>query len=257
LWILALLDNAPIEVGSKEKVVGTITSPPKFTMDKKLLPPPELSALTPRAQSKRSVSPAKSGTPRKIASPRKRRAASAKAEDKAEGGEAKAAAPKSSKALIENLENGVATSSAVKDDIVRVEVEEIVEKNKDTETVRTSVTVALPASHPDLPIPETTEGVIDKAKSMVEEGRKLEQTKAKTSKKRKASGNVSKEDVEASQSSKKTKTGLEEKLMTERVRTRALVGLTATLAIRYAVQTIFLLPKANIYFNSAIIPYFL
>jgi hypothetical protein len=144
------------------------------------------------------------------------------------------------------LENNVTTNGVAKDDTVRVEVEETVEKNKDTEIVRTSVTVALPASHPDLPIPESTEAVIDKAKSLVEEGRKLEQTKAKTSKKRKASGNISKEDVEASQSgSKKAKTGLEEKLMTERVRTRALVGLTATLAIRYVLHGNHLLLLSN------------
>jgi hypothetical protein len=202
--------------------------------DKQLLTP-DLSAPTPR--SKRSASPAKSiATPaRKIASPRKRtaRAASAKPE-----GEVKAS--KSSKALQTKLENGVApaTNGEIKDDTVRVEIEETVEKTKDTETTRTSVTVALPASHPDLPIPESTEAVIEKAKSMVEEAHKLEQTKTKASRKRKASGNVSKEDVDASRPpAKKTKTGLEEKLVTERVRTRALVGLTATLAIGYLLNS--------------------
>jgi len=203
----------------------------------KLLPTPDLSAPTPR--SKRSASPGKPiSTPaRKIASPRKRtaRGASAKPE-----GEAKAT--KASKSLQSKLENGdtLITNGESKDDTVRVEIQETVEKSKDTETTRTSVTVALPASHPDLPIPESTEAVIEKAKSMVEEAHKLEQTKTKASRKRKASGNISKEDVESSQPpAKRTRTGLEEKLVTERVRTRALVGLTATLAI------------------GAIIPYFL
>jgi hypothetical protein len=241
-WIVALLDNAPIEIGSKEQIKTTITSPPKYTMDKnKLFPPPELTSSTPsRSRAKRSASPAKvSATPRKIASPRKRaaRGNSAKPDETADGA-AKLIVPKPSQAPTEKAGHGriPTTNGNTKDDTVRVEVEETVETNKATaiETVRTSVTVAMPASHPDLPIPDSTEGVIEKAKGMVEEAQKLEQTKAKTSRKRKASGNVSKEDVAAAQPApKRARTGLEERLVSERARNRALVGLTATLAIGY------------------------
>jgi hypothetical protein len=206
---------------------------------------PELAAPTPRARSKRSASPGKvnaepGATPRKIASPRKR-APRAKAEDKDKatpGGKR----PKS--ALSEVMTNGApaangepaATAGAASDDVVRVAVQETVEKAGDAETVRTTVSVALPASHPDLPVPESTEAVLDKAKAMVEEATKLDKGRAKVSK-RKASTSLTKDgagDKNAdaqSPAAKKPKTALEETLVKERVRTRALIGLTATLAV--------------------------
>lgn len=228
----------------------------------KLLTPPDLTAPT-RARSKRSASPAKSlASPRKIASPRKRRAASKQPDESGES--TKATSSKSSKAAEKKQENGVVTSSESKDDTVRVEVEEIVEKNKDVETTHTTVSVTLPASHPDLEIPKSTEKVIEKVKEIMVEAHKIEhkaefaqKPAVKASRKRKASGNITKEEVaEAQPSKKKIKTGLEEKLTTERVRTRALVGLTATLAIGYVLHDIrFQFDCTNE--CSAIIPYFL
>jgi hypothetical protein len=222
---------------------------------KKLAPPSELgaSAATPRARSKRSVSPSKlSATPRKIASPRKRRAASTKPEEK-EGESTVAtvakAARKTSKSLQEKLSNGVSGSPEAKTpkkeatsaDSVRVEVNETVETNDaGKEVSHTTVSVSMPASHPDLPLPEDTTKMIAKAKEMVEEANKLEKRVTKNAK-RKASSSLTKADVESAlaPTAKKPRTELQEKLVTERVRTRALLGLTATLVV------------------GAIIPYFL
>jgi hypothetical protein len=228
-----------------------VSSPPQFIVQdkekEKLAPNPELAAPTPRARSKRSASPGKKtepgATPRKIASPRKR-APRVKADDKDKAAEKR---PKTS--LSEVMTNGspptangepAATAGAAPaGDVVRVAVQETVETTADTETVHTTVSVALPAGHPDLAMPESAEAVIEKAKAMVEEATKLDKGAAKgKSTKRKASTSLTKEGAEvkaeaagAQPPAKKPKTALEETLVKERVRTRALIGLTATLAV--------------------------
>jgi hypothetical protein len=225
----------------------------------KLAPPPELSAsaVTPRSRSKRSASPAKlSATPRKIASPRKRRQASAKPEEKSEEKEPAKAPRKTSKSVQEKLSNGVSGSPETKTpskddapaalaDTVRVEVNETIEKNEDGKEIsHTTVSVAMPASHPDLPLPEDTTKMIETAKQMVEEANKLEKRVTKNAK-RKASSTLTKADVEGATepAAKKPKTELQAKLVTERVRTRALIGLTATLVVGY----VFSLSRSWIY----------
>jgi hypothetical protein len=240
-WILALLDPAAIEIGPKDKITGTISSPPKFALsiaDKdKLFPPPDMapSATPQRSRAKRSVSPAKAlagapPSPRKIASPRKRtaRAASAKAEEKA--------VEKSSKTVPEKVEE---KDESLASSEVRVVAQETVEKKDDAKITKTTVTVTMPSSNPDLPLPKNLSGVIDKAKGMIEEANKhdaLVASKSSSSKKRKASTSLTKDGKEGESAAekpaaKKQKTDLEERLMTERVRTRALIGLTASLVI--------------------------
>jgi hypothetical protein len=236
LWITALLDPAPIEPGSsKDKLLATahIQSPPRFNMgkDKEVFPAPELSAST-RARSKRSVSPSK--TPRKIASPRKRtaRAASAKVEDDVK--DVAKAAKASTKALVEKiLQNGdgpdaessvTQTTPASVEDTVRVEVQEVVEKKGDVEISRTTVNVEVPSSHPDLPLPKAPEAIVETAKEIVAEAKKVE----KKSRKRKASNVLDKDEAEVT---KKAKTGLEEKIRTERAHNRTLLGVSALLAV--------------------------
>jgi hypothetical protein len=249
-WIVALLDNAKIEVGSKEKVAGTVSSPPPFSMPSSLgiFPPPtELTAPT-RARTRRSASPEKAvASPRKLASPRKRRVASAKPEEKKveEKSESVKSSPtsakKSSKAPQDKLANGVQkdkasqASAGAEADIVRVAaVKETVETNGGEKTItNTKVSVEMPASHPDLPLPEDTTAMIQKAREMVEEANKLERKPSKTIK-RKASSTLTKDGpAEGSDVPvvKKARTELQERLVTERVRNRALIGLTATLAI--------------------------
>jgi hypothetical protein len=237
LWITALLDPAPIEPGSsKDKLLATahIQSPPKYNMVKDKdtsLQVPDLSAST-RARSKRSVSPSK--TPRKIASPRKRtaRAASAKIEDEVK--DITKATKASTKALVEKiLQNGdgpepessvTQTTVASEEDTVRVEVQEVIEKKGDVEITRTIVAVDVPASHPDLPLPKEPEAIVQTAKEIVTEAKKVE----KKSRKRKASNVLDKDQEEVT---KKVKTGLEETIRTERAHNRTLLGVSALLAV--------------------------
>src|SRR5262249_19457221 len=180
---------------------------------------------------KRSTSPMKS--PRKMASPRKRaaRGASVAKSDASEGDLAK----KASKAL-QTLTNGASvTPSSATEDAVRVEVDETVEKENDVETTHTTIKVEVPANHPELPLPENTEEIIAKAKEMVEEVNKLEEKKKRSRpSKRKADEAELADDaggVGATDSQSAKRQRMVETLKKERVKTRALFGLTATLAI--------------------------
>lgn len=117
------------------------------------------------------------------------------------------------------------------DSKVRVEVEQEVEINGDTEVTHTNVTVEMPAGLPELPLPEDTEAMLEKAKQMVEEARQLESS-PKFSRKRKVE-EVEPTDVDAElpvQPAKRAKL-LEEKYKRERVRTRAVFGVAASLAV--------------------------
>ncbi len=115
--------------------------------------------------------------------------------------------------------------------MVKVEVDQTVETVGNTEVTHTNVTVEMPANSPDLPLPEDTEKMLETARRMVEEAKSLE-TSPKISRKRKAA-DPEPSDIDAElpvQPAKKARV-LEEKLKREKVRTRALFGVTATLAI--------------------------
>jgi hypothetical protein len=91
----------------------------------------------------------------------------------------------------------------------------------------------MPSGSPQLPLPDDTEKMLETAKRMVEEAKALDgEPSTKAARKRKAE-EVETDDIDAElpvQPAKKAKV-LEEKLKREKVRTRALVGVTATLAI--------------------------
>jgi hypothetical protein len=227
-WIKALLDNAEI-IQSPSSAKKQIASPPAFDMPSgklKLAP-----SAAKRARSTRSVSPSKIASPVKAskASPRKRQT---KAMKEANAAHATAA----SEALQSALDDAV-SSTAVQDDsvdgaeIVKVEVEQSVDINGETETTHTNVTVEMPTGLPDLQMPENAEHMLEVAKKMVEQAKTLESS-PKMSRKRKVE-EIEPSDIDAEmpvQPAKKAKI-LEEKLKREKVRTRALVGVTATLAI--------------------------
>lgn len=135
---------------------------------------------------------------------------------------------------LEDAASTVAPSPSVDGEKVNVEVESRVDVNGDTETTRTNVTAQMPAGSPELPLPEDTEQMLETAKRMVEEAKGLTngEPSMKVARKRKVE-EVETDDIDAElpvQPAKKAKV-LEEKLKREKVRTRALVGVTATLAI--------------------------
>jgi len=242
-WIVALLDPEPIEKGTKDKDKGDIATPPKFLVPNKgdLLPSGIGGSMRRSARDLRSVSPSKGATPaRKIASPRKPRGTrgrSTKAEE--------AASEAASSALQNAISNGitdteetpapeVAESGAVNGDVVRVEVDEDVEQNGDVETTHTTVRVEMPANAPELPLPESTEEMIAKAREMVEEANRLEGTRANNVKALKRKADEIEEDEDETTHevvrAKRVKQ-LEVTVKKERVRTRALFGIVAAAAI--------------------------
>ena len=120
------------------------------------------------------------------------------------------------------------------DDKVAVQVKSEVENNGDVETTHTTVSVKMPPGSPEMPLPESTEEVVSKAKRMVEEARKLEGRKSRSSSKRKAEVLGEGDDAQADeievQPAKKTKL-MEQEVRKQKVRNRALIGVAASLAI--------------------------
>ena len=147
-----------------------------------------------------------------------------------------------SAALQSALDDAASTAEhdSVNGETVKVEVDSTVDVNGDTETTHTNVSVEMPAGSPELPLPADAEKMLETAKEMVEEARALErESLPKTTRKRKVD-EVDPEELDAdlpAQPAKKAKV-LEEKLKREKVRTRALVGVTATLAIAYVLSSI-------------------
>ena len=238
-WVVALLDPEPIEKGSKDKNIAEIMTPPRFIIPEKgSLLPPSASVRATRSRTSRSVSPSKIATPgRKIASPRKSRTtrSSAKTEPSTAPGTIATTSP-----LQNVMENGTqgsesVISESVDGEAVKIEVDEAVEKNGDVETTTTTVKVDIPAEHPELPLPESTEDLIAKAREMVEEANKLEGTKVngvKSSKRKAEELEVDEEAVAEAKPVKKVKV-LEEEIKKEKVTRKALIGLTAMVAIGF------------------------
>ena len=123
------------------------------------------------------------------------------------------------------------------DDHVKIEVDSAVQVNGNVETTTTNVKVHIPGGA-ELPHPENPEKMIEQAKLMVQEAKKLEGSTAKSSKsKRKAEVLDDEEDDDDDEGDEeddnqpaKRQRLLQQKLKTERVRNRALTltGAVAT-----------------------------
>lgn len=261
-WIKALLNPMDIE-SSPTSSRKNIAEPPKFDFsssmkDVRLSPP---STVSKRGRGARLSSPSKStATPVKGASPKKKR--QTKKEKEANTAFANAASATLQSALDDALsiaegtpapESEIETNDAEEEEEaplavdgaanvpaedheeskVRVQVDQDVEVNGDTEVTHTNVLVEMPAGSPELPLPEDTEAMLEKARQMVEEAKVLDGSPvAKSSRKRKVE-EVELSDIDTElpvQPAKRAKV-LEEKYKRERVRTRAVFGVAASLAV--------------------------
>lgn len=254
-WIRALLDTAPIEVSSKDASPKAIVAPPNFLIPDLAAPEPAVNHESKR-RSTRSVSPSKIASPKKpIASMRKSRASKAAkaAAAEAERSDVSASPELSTRTLSKNLKSAlkeaseedntklsrvaeapedVAESTETKEPVVRVNVDTDVEQKGDVTTTHTHVEVEMPAGYDQLPLPADTAAMIAKAKEMVEAA--AEANIAGSSavvRKRNISEVEDAEEGESSAIAPVKKVKVETELKKERVKTRALMGLTATLAI--------------------------
>ncbi|KAI1502378.1 hypothetical protein F5X99DRAFT_379276 [Biscogniauxia marginata] len=254
-WICALLDPTDIAItNAPESPPKRITAPPKFDAPlplQPLLAPPTPSSLR-STRGRRSASPTKK---RAIASPRKRSTRVAASQSsatetpsikeasepptngiKAEDTASTAATDEISIKTIEK-EPAVVFAPAEEEPKVHIKVGQEVEFNAGIKTTNTAVEVELPVT--DEPSPEEAARMIEEAKEMVKiaaaESASVSESNAKG--KRKADeiavddeDEENKEDAAPEEPrSKKVKT--EVQLRKERVRNRALVGLSATLAV--------------------------
>ncbi|KAL3495280.1 transcription regulator HTH, apses-type DNA-binding domain-containing protein [Aspergillus germanicus] len=270
-WVRALLDPADI-IQSPSSAKKHITPPPRFD-----LPPiqaPEALAPTSRGRSRRSASPSKkAGTPRKPRQTRAQKEASAAATSAANAtlqsalddtvsnadGEVNGDVLPSVEEEKEEVEVEVASIKETKstprarkfaakqedsDEKVKINIKSNDTEGSGVQTAQTTISVEMPIALPEAPSAAETQEMIAKAKEMVKEAVKLQQEPAEPSaaaKKRKTEeAELSDEEDEETKTlrTKRAKV-LEEKLKRERVRNRALVGVTAVFALAASIPYFF------------------
>ena len=234
-----MLDPTPVRGADNSDKI--ISSPPKFILnmkDKAHLPPPKETARasTPgRGRGRpRAASPSKSATPSiKNGSPRKQRVTKASREaNAASAREANAslqdALDKSAEAAESESVNGEKPTEDKKA-ILKVVSETVI--NGTEETTNTGLEFQFPGGIANLPVPENPEKMIAEAQEMVDQALKIDGESSRAPK-RKAEELDEESDEEGigEHAAKKAKV-LQQKLKTERVRNRALIGVTATLVI--------------------------
>ena len=136
----------------------------------------------------------------------------------------------------ETTEDGVTPSSSmapesVNGETVTVETDQRVEREGNEEITHTDVKITMPANSPDLPLPNNPEEMVATAQRMVEEANKLDRRGAKKALKRKADEIEDEDENETGSLPAKKVRLLEEELKKQKVKNRALMGITATMAI--------------------------
>jgi hypothetical protein len=233
-WVRALLDPAPL-ARAKEGTKKPISSPPPFTLppEENLLSPPSLAPNTGRGRGRRrSTSPSRAAqSTRKIASPRKRTTKTS----------SHAANLVNANAMTTNVlpsvEDLIDDQVAPHPERVHVEVDAAVDTNGTVETEYTKVKVDMLSEVADVaagsPDPADTERMIATARRMVEGARTIDGIVSGRKTKRKADDLDVDDDEDIMEPPYKETKVLEQQLKTERVKTKALLGLSATLAVGY------------------------
>ena len=131
-----------------------------------------------------------------------------------------------------------APDASIAEENIHVDISSVLRTNGDVQTNYTDIKVDLP-SFPGVPEPERPEEMIARAQDMVDTAQRVTgigPPSMTTTKKRKADDFFDDDDDDESDQptppSKRTKR-LEEELKKEKVKARALIGLTVTLAIGY------------------------
>lgn len=244
-WIKALLDHEPIEVNlPKDGTPKPISSPPKFF----LLPQESLAAPvpTPSRRLRRSASPSKIASPKKTTGSTRTRKASKKE------GSAEPSSKLSNKKLQQALktvadeddEDSMASKAKseepeaeVKEEVVTVHISQELEVKGEVETTHTHVEVEMPALFADMPPPGDAEAIVARAQEMVDAVKSGKVEVVPIQPKRKADEIEEDEEEEGAvvpAPAKKAKVQAKvqsELLSKERVKTRALIGISATLAL--------------------------
>ncbi|KZF23193.1 DNA-binding domain of Mlu1-box binding protein MBP1 [Xylona heveae TC161] len=223
-WVMALIDPAAVDKAPVDfRPSSSSPSVPKIS------PPEGNTALPPPTPSRRgrqrSSSPGKTAA-RKIATPRKPRAV--------KNTDASSASMTSTSPKSTSEKSTPMKSNAAEEEKVRVEIDEAIDEADEVETTTTNVKIEMPVSAPELPLPESPEEMIAKAKEMVEEARKLDgesSPKGKAIKRKADEIEEGSEDEDIKLQRIKKARVIQGQLKREKVRTRALLGLSATLAI--------------------------
>lgn len=240
IWVRALLDN---DVISSTNSGSDISAPPKYEPSKVALAPPTPSKSL---RSRRSVSPTK-GSKRATASPRKRTKAKTQSVD-ISNEEINGVKQGDMVMKTTEFEPQITLEPREEDPKVTVEVKEEVTKNKkgvETKHTTTEVDIPLPTAG-EPPNAEEIAKMITSAKEMIQEQKvdveveetKVEEKKPAGKKSKRKANDISVGDKEEQTEgddaitvprAKKAKT--ETELRKERVKNRALLGITATVAV--------------------------
>jgi hypothetical protein len=242
-WIRALLDPANIAISSTpDSPPKTISAPPKFDLSRGhlQLAPPTPSSLPRSTRGRRSASPTKIAKP--VKSPRKR-----SAKVKSESVETTPSvitngdiAERAEEVLIKAADSEPAIVFEAKEEEPKVKIlvdQDVKLEDDGTEVKHTTVSVEVPMSG-ELPSAEDAAKMVEDAKEMLKAAAETVAASEPSKKgKRKATdisvGETDKKEGEAVETEqprqKKVKTDVE--LRKEKVKTRALLGITATVLL--------------------------